>query len=188
MNEAQSDESLMAAYADRGDVRAFEALFLRFAPSLHRFFQRSFRSSAVADDLLQTTFLKLHGARATYRPGGAVRPWVFAIAARVRIDELRRRYRTPEEADDAWADRADEARLRDASTSGARDRARIVQGALDRLPEQDRVLIHLHRYEGMTFAEIAEVLGTTEGAAKVRAFRAYARLRDDLEPLLGEPR
>jgi len=45
------------------------------------------------------------------------------------------------------------------------------------LPETQRVVVHLNRFEGMTFFEIAQVLGTTEGAVKLRAFRAYERLR-----------
>ncbi|MND06340.1 RNA polymerase sigma factor RpoE [compost metagenome] len=47
-------------------------------------------------------------------------------------------------------------------------------------------MIQLHRFEGLTFAEIAEVLGTTAGAVRVRAFRAYERLRTELQPLLEE--
>jgi RNA polymerase sigma-70 factor (ECF subfamily) len=89
-----SDEALMQRYL-AGDVGAFEALFARLAPRVHGFFLRSFRESAVADDLLQATFLKLHRARTAYRRGDPLRPWVFTIAANVRLDELRRRYRVP---------------------------------------------------------------------------------------------
>ena len=59
-----------------------------------------------------------------------------------------------------------------------------VQAALARLPESQRVVVQLHRFEGLTFREIAEVLGTTEGAVKLRAFRAYGELRGLLEDLL----
>ena len=47
-------------------------------------------------------------------------------------------------------------------------------------------MIYLHRFEQMTFAEIAAVLGASEGAVKLRAFRGYEKLREDLAPLLGE--
>ena len=90
----------MAAYV-AGDRRAFEQLFARLAPRLHRFFRRSFSAEATADDLLQVTFLKLHRARDTYKVG---------------------------------------------------------------MP-------------------VARVLGTTEGAVKLRAFRAYGALRQALAPL-----
>ena len=176
----------MAAYV-AGDRRAFEQLFARLAPRLHRFFRRSFSAEATADDLLQVTFLKLHRARDTYKVGMPVAPWAFAIAARVRLDEFRKRKRLAEDGDEEALARADEAqaaaaRDRDESAIDG-DTADAVRRAVDALPESQRVVIHLNRFEGMTFAEIARVLGTTEGAIKLRAFRAYGALRQALAPL-----
>ena len=176
-----TDEELMSAYV-AGDARAFEALFGRLAPRVHGFFLRSFKDPAVADDLLQVTFMKVHRARKQFRPELAVRPWLFAVAARVRADELRRRLRLPEDADEEAIARADEQAPRDPPPDpDVRD---AVRAALEALPEAQRAVIHLHRYEGMTFAEIARVLGTTPGAAKLRAFRGYETLRQKLEGLL----
>ncbi len=174
----------MAAYV-AGDRRAFEQLFARLAPRLHRFFRRSFSAEATADDLLQVTFLKLHRARATYKTGMRVAPWAFAIAARVRLDEFRRRKRLAEDGDEEALARADEARAADTRDEGAidGDTADAVRRAVEALPESQRVVIHLNRFEDMTFAEIAGVLGTTEGAVKLRAFRAYGALRQALAPL-----
>jgi RNA polymerase sigma-70 factor (ECF subfamily) len=184
-----SDEMLMAAYASGGDRRAFEALFARLAPRLHRFFRRSFGSEAAADDLLQQTFLKLHKARATYKPHMKVAPWAFTIAARVRLDEYRRRKRLAEDGDEEALARADElqasARAEDHVAKDG-DRAELVRRAIEALPESQRVVIHLNRFEELTFGEIARVLGTTEGAVKLRAFRAYAALRARLAPALAE--
>src|SRR5262245_44913303 len=92
----------MAQYA-AGDTDAFRRLFARLAPGLRAFFLRSFRDLSVAEDLVQSTFLKLHRARASYRPELAARPWIFTIAAGVRRDELRRRYRLPRHlGEDEW--------------------------------------------------------------------------------------
>ncbi|MFP2897810.1 RNA polymerase sigma factor [Corallococcus sp. 4LFB] len=63
---------------------------------------------------------------------------------------------------------------------------RAVQRALAQLPEGQRLPILMHRFEGMGFAEIAEALGLTESAVKVRAHRGYARLRELLAPLQQE--
>ncbi len=184
-----TDESLMAAYV-QGDVRAFETLFVRLAPRLHGFFLRSLRDSAAADDLLQVTFMKVHKARATWNPERPLLPWIFQVAARVRLDELRRRKRLPEDTDEEALARADEAEATRTAQASVGDAARLdaqeaVRAALDRLPENQRVVIHLHRYEGLTLGEIARVLGTTEGAVKLRAFRGYERLREDLRHLFG---
>jgi RNA polymerase sigma-70 factor, ECF subfamily len=184
----KSEESLMAAYA-RGDKEAFTELFERLAPRVHAFFMRSFRSRALADDLMQTTFLKIHRARESYHPEEPLRPWVFTIAARIRIDELRKRYRLPEDASEDAIEKLETAqtpapspleRLEDAT------RDSTVRQALDRLPETQRVVIHLHRFEGLSFAEIGRLLGASEGAVRVRAFRGYESLRVSLEHLVGE--
>ena len=174
----------MAAYV-AGDRRAFEQLFARLAPRLHRFFQRSFRAEATADDLLQVTFLKLHKARDTYKTDMRVAPWAFAIAARVRLDEYRKRKRLAEDGDEEALARADEARAAETQGDGGidGDTADAVRRAVDALPESQRVVIHLNRFEGMTFAEIAGVLGTTEGAIKLRAFPRLQALRQALAPL-----
>lgn len=178
-----SEEELMLAYAN-GERRAFELLFGQVAPRIHRFFARSVGDPQVADDLLQITFLKLHKARAQYRPELPFRPWLLTIAARVRLDELRRRYRLPENCDLELLDHADEARHAISGDSQLADLKEQVRLALDRLPETQRIVVYLHRYEGLTFSEIARVLGATESAVKLRAFRAYESLRKQLHGLV----
>jgi RNA polymerase sigma-70 factor (ECF subfamily) len=175
------DGILMLDYA-AGDLHAFDVLFGRWAPRLHAFFRRSFTCAADADDLLQRTFLRVHGARRTFKTERPLRPWLFTIAARLRQDELRRRRRLASADEELLAGTDDHT---DPPMEADAQRTSMVHAALDNLPESQRVVIHLHRYEQMTFAEIASVLGTTEGAVKLRAFRAYQRLRVLLAPLAG---
>ncbi len=165
----------MRAYI-AGDTAAFTALFQRLAPGIHAFFRRSF-DPATADDLLQQTFMKAHRARATWAADRAVKPWLFAIAGHVRIDEWRRRKRTPEEADDALDGReTGPAPPLDTLLDDLR-RNQGLRDALAALPDTLREVLHLHYFEGLSFGEIAATLGTSEGAAKLRAFRGYERLR-----------
>ena len=180
-----TDEELMSAWV-AGDRRSFDGLFARYAPRVHGFFLRSFRDASAADDLLQVTFMKIHRARETYRKELRVAPWLFSVAARVRLDELRKRRRLPEDADEDALERADEAAALAAPQEQPQDVRDAVRAALERLPENQRTVIHLHRFEGMTFPEIAQVLGTTPGAVKLRAFRGYERLRVDLKQLLED--
>src|SRR5437660_5004424 len=176
-----TDEELMSAYV-AGDARAFEKLFARLAPRVHGFFLRSFRDGSVADDLMQVTFMKVHRARETYRKDLRVTPWLFAVAARVRLDELRKRLRLPEDADEEALARAEVQDPADPPLDA--DVKNAVRAALEALPESQRTVIHLHRYEGMTFGEIADVLCSTQGAVKLRAFRGYETLRQRLKGLL----
>lgn len=177
-----------------GDARAFDTLFHRYASRLHAFFARSFRSGAVANDLVQTTFLKVHAARESFDASLPVRPWLFGIAARVRVDELRRRYREAARASDG--DLADLVLPTEEGAERwpeANEEAERVRAAIDALPDGQRTVILLHRFEGLTFGEIAEALSAAEGtkltevAVRVRAFRAAAALREALADLVEEP-
>lgn len=176
-----TDEALMSRYV-AGDVAAFRRLFALLAPRLHGFFLRSFSDPCVADDLTQNTFLKLHRARASYRADLPLKPWVFTIAASVRRDELRRLYRLPPHVGEGELEQAEVADgfsvLREFESSVREGDE--VRAAIARLPESQRVVLHLHTYEELTFQEIANILGTTPGAVRVRASRAYDRLRTEL--------
>jgi RNA polymerase sigma-70 factor, ECF subfamily len=182
-----TEEALMSAYR-AGDRTAFESLFALLGPRVHGFFMRSFQNRATADDLLQITFLKLHRARADYDASQPLRPWVFSIAARVRLDEYRRRKQIMEDPDDERMERLTSGTVDGPPASAPEtietaQRAESVRVALDNLPESQRVIVHLHRFEGLTFAQIAAALGSTEGAIKLRAFRAYEKLRISLRHL-----
>jgi RNA polymerase sigma-70 factor (ECF subfamily) len=183
------DEPLMARYL-AGDHQAFEQLFTRLAPRVYGFFMRSFGEATLAEELVQATFLHMHRSRATYRVGLPVRPWLFTIAARVRRDELRRRYRLKEDCDEEALVKAEAAMAMTAERDDGdwqRERTARVRQAIGQLPESQRVVVQLHRFEGLTFAQIAEILGTTALAVRARAFRAYETLRLELADLVPAP-
>lgn len=179
--DEESDEALMERYRARGDEAAFAALFSRYAGRLHAFFSRfGDRGPSDAADLVQKTFLHVHRARKDYQVGRSVRPWIYTIALNVRREEGRRRLRRKEVA----VDMQDPAGLReptvDPVASSASDR--LVQRALMQLSEIQREVIVLHWYDGLSFPEIAELVGATVSAVKVRAHRGYGELRR----ILGE--
>ncbi|MBX2799441.1 MAG: sigma-70 family RNA polymerase sigma factor [Myxococcales bacterium] len=160
----------MARYAQSGDRAAFNQIFDRYQQRVHRFFARSVRDPVVASDLVQTTFLHVHRGRRDFDPSRTLRPWLFAIAANVRRDHWRRRSRRPEEPLDPGREIGV---APDAST--ATDR--LVRRAIETLPDNQREVVLLRWYSGLTFPEIAEVLGINTTAAKVRSHRATKALR-----------
>ena len=118
-----------------------------------------------------------------YRQERPVRPWLFTIAARVRIDELRKRRPIESTAlDEESAAIVPSTVVTPEQHLDDQALAQEVQSALETLTEDQRLIVHLHRFEGMTFGEIGEILGISEGAAKLRAFRGYERLRKQLRP------
>lgn len=176
------DDALMARFC-AGDDRAFEALHAKYAQHMHAFVRRMVGDRALADDLLQTTFLTVVRARGRYLRGTSVRAWMFAIAANAARDSLRRarvrRAQATQESNERHGSQAS------AEPPALPDppAARAVQEALGALSADQREAVLLHKVHGLSFSEIAETLGISVGAAKVRAHRGYEHLRARLAPL-----
>jgi len=170
------DEELMAAYC-AGDAQAFRALFDRYAPRLLRVMQRQVRSESDARDLVQQTFLQLHRARHDFRQDSNLRPWLFTIALNLKREYFRRRGRRPE-APLLLDGRSDPQTA--AHDPVREERARQVREAIAALPSAQREVIELHWLEGLPFQEVAQIVGASLTAVKVRAHRGYERLRTEL--------
>jgi RNA polymerase sigma-70 factor (ECF subfamily) len=181
--QPDDDDALMERFC-RGDEDAFDILYARYAPQVLAFLTRMVRDAALAEDLLQVTFLSVVRARGRYQPGTAVRAWVYAIAGNAGRDALRRRRARREDMSEAASHVEGVAPAAETADPGA---ARAVQDALMRLPVDQREAVVLHKMHELSFDEIATALGITVSAAKVRAHRGYHRLRELLAPLgLGE--
>jgi RNA polymerase sigma-70 factor (ECF subfamily) len=163
-----SDEALMARYVERDDRAAFRLLFDRYAARLTAYFRRT-TGTEDATDLVQTTFLHLHRARRDFRSGQPLRPWLFTIAANVRRDHFRRKGRRP--AEGPLEQEIPVAPAASTSTD------RVVQRALEQLPDGQREVLVLRWYADLSYPEIATALGATHSAIKVRAHRAMQQLR-----------
>lgn len=170
---AETDDALMARYAETGDPSAYAALFQRYAQRLHGYFLRSVGDAEAARDLTQQCFLHVHRARRDFHPGSPFRPWVYTIAANLRREHFRRRSRKPEAAWDP-----DRHGVPSVDPEASTSEQRVVRRALLELPEGQREVLVLHWYEGLSLKEVADVLGLSHSAAKVRAHRAYGRLRE----------
>jgi RNA polymerase sigma factor (sigma-70 family) len=165
-----TDEALMSRFIE-GDRGAFEVLFQRYSQPIQGYLQRMVGSEAQAEDLTQLTFLSVLRARDRFRPGSLFRPWLYAIATNAARDQHRRK-RPEEPLEQAEAESEEPLAQVDPFQRKA------VRDALARLPESQRVPIVMHRFEGLSFAEIAEAVGATETAVKVRAHRGYEKLRE----------
>ncbi len=176
---------LMGRYCD-GDAAAFRELYALVSPRLYGYLVKTCRQRALAADLLQLTFMKVHRARAAYIRGADPLPWVYAIAHRTFIDEVRKQRhdavhlgndRDPEHATAPQIDERDE--------GADSDLVSAALTALSRLPHEQRQAVVLTKLEGKSLAEAAEIAGTSVGAMKVRAHRGYKALRGllaDREP------
>jgi len=167
-----------------GEIESFDRIYSRLSGPLLGFLRRLAPPGTDAEDLVQTTFLQIHRARATYRPGRPVRPWVYAIARNVALMSVRSGLRR----------RKREAPLEDVALETApapeqplREAGRLeLERLLGRLADEGREALWLHRVEGFSFREVAAIQGVLETTAKVRAFRALESLRAAARPGSGE--
>jgi RNA polymerase sigma-70 factor (ECF subfamily) len=156
-----------------GEEAAFVELYDKYAPEVLGFLTRLVRDPALAEDVLQTAFLSFVRARDRYQPAAGVRAWVFAIAANAGRDALRRRKSRREDliGDEPLS------RHPDPAVSSDPVMGHTLEVALAQLPEDQREAVLLHKLQGLSFPEIAAALGTTVGAARLRAHRGYQRLK-----------
>jgi RNA polymerase sigma-70 factor, ECF subfamily len=169
-----------------GDGRAFDELYRRGAQRIRGFLVRLSGDAALADDLTQETFVRIHRARGSFDAGAAALPWMFAIARNAFLDHTRREQ--VRRASRAHVSQPREAAL---DTQGdavlaAREMLVVVRETLDALPMLQREAFVLIRFEGLSISEAAQILGASEAAVKVRAFRAYEALREALERETGD--
>jgi RNA polymerase sigma-70 factor (ECF subfamily) len=179
--DGSSLDAAMARYAD-GDDRAFREIFSALAPRLQAFLRRISGSPELAHDLTQETFLRMHRARGSFAPGAAVVPWAYAIARNCFVSEVRSpRVRSGRGSVDLSEHELPTGLEASAEEEvSARQRAAIVERTLAQMSVLNREAFVLLRFEGQSVAEAAEILGASESAVKLRAFRAYEMLRTAL--------
>jgi len=183
MSEAlESIDLAMQRYAD-GDDAAFAEVFAGLAPRLRTFLWRLSGSRDLAEDLMQETLLRIHHARGSFARGRRVAPWAYAIARNCYISHARTAQSKLARAS-GDADKLELAASYDAdgeATSMARQSALVVERALASMTEARREAFILLRYEGMSVAAAARIVGISEGALKIRAFHAYEIIRAALD-------
>ena len=166
-----SDEELMLALRD-GELSAFDALFRRHYEPVRALCARIAASPSVGDDLAQDTFLRVLRHRGTFRGDARFTTWTYRIARNVCLEYLGRSARDRRIAE-RWFAEADTS-----SSDASGGEAEVLAAAMRALTREQREVLVLCRYHDLPFAEIGEILGCTAGAARVRAHRALAALRD----------
>ncbi len=169
-----SDEDLMDRYC-AGDIQAFNLLFQRFTPRIVRFLTNMVGPTH-AKDITQVTFLKIHENRHRYRAGAHVPAWFFAIARNSALDYLRSAPKR-REVFGTEIDPGKEGPKRDLFRDAQ------IREAIAKLSKDQQQVIMLHWYGEMTFDEVAAAVGATSSAVRVRAHRAYEKLRTSLKAL-----
>jgi RNA polymerase sigma-70 factor (ECF subfamily) len=184
-----SDAAIMLRVA-AGDEAGFNYLVEKYHRAMIHFLFRMVRNQAIAEELAQEVFLRVYRSRESYRAEAKFTTWLYRIATNLAVNQARdtrheRAAQTiyldaPDEETGSKPDVADdepsvEQRLmRD-------ERMAAIRTHVMALPERQRMAVVMHKYQGMDYRQIGEVLKLSESATKSLLFRAYQTLRDKLK-------
>ncbi len=163
-----------------GEIDAFETLVRQFQGDVYAWIVRIVRDPGIAEDLTVETLGRIYQARHRFRPDGNFSAWARRIATNLALDHLRRK--RPEQApveEPAAGPQPDHLLLRETREK--------IQESFGRLPAKLRVAAILALVEERPYDEIADALGTSVGAVKLRVFRAVRILRQQLSGLGVRP-
>ncbi|PYQ45662.1 MAG: hypothetical protein DMF77_03515 [Acidobacteria bacterium] len=179
-----TDEDLVVAFQS-GDIPAFDQLVRRWDRKIQGVIYRLVGNHDEARDLSQEAFLKAYRALGTFKKEARFSSWLYQIAINATRDRLRRRRRRTDLSLDDVEEKG-ESSLRDGAPSAldlieSSDLSRAVAAAMAALPEEQREVVILKEYQGLTFPEIAETLDVPLSTVKTRLYRGLGQLRIRLE-------
>ncbi|MBI2570211.1 MAG: sigma-70 family RNA polymerase sigma factor [Candidatus Schekmanbacteria bacterium] len=172
MNDAD-DRALVLGYK-RGNTAAFEALMNRYQRPLLGYVAGMVGDRALAEDLVQETFMRFIRGLDDYREKDRFRAYIFTVARNVAIDHLRRKHEQPTELD--CAVREDSGKDPDCRAAELQCREAVLE-ALAALPAEQREVILLRFFGDLSFAEIAGQTGIPLGTALGRSYYGLRKLR-----------
>jgi RNA polymerase sigma-70 factor (ECF subfamily) len=190
----QSDEALMGRVA-RGGQDAFEVLLSRYEDAVVTFCYAFVRNRELAEDLAQETFLRVYRSAPRYRPLAKFTTWLYRISANLCINELNKgKLRKAVSLDEPAGSNPDGTRIVERIAADVkpplneaeiREAHALVEEAITRLPEDQRTTLVMVEYHNLSYRDIADILGVTVSAIKMRVKRARETLRDTLRLLEG---
>jgi RNA polymerase sigma-70 factor (ECF subfamily) len=183
--------------ARAGDETAYEQLVTKYGKRVLSIAARFFRHPDVREDIAQEVFIKVYQSLDMFRPGEPFEPWLTKIALNTCYDHLRQIKRRKElkfseitEEEAAWLDRqrSEQAMSAFEDEQAREAAARLAEKVLETLAPDDRMALLLFERDGLSTAEIAEILGWSRANVKVRLFRARRALRQTLEHITNVKR
>lgn len=167
---------------DRDDAE-FAALYAQHGGRIHRFLRDLLGDTALAADATQETFVRAFRQRAAFEVGRSIAPWLFGIARNVSLEMRRARFRARRVISPA----NDEGDAPEPHTAGSpesdllgREALRIVEAAVEQLSDDRRAMLLLRLDHGLSYDEIAQLMGFSVAKVKVEIHRAREVLRETM--------
>lgn len=162
----------------RGDADLFEILVRKYEKKLYALAWRMLHNRSDADDAVQEAFMKAYRSLKGFRGEALFSTWLYRIAVNHILNKLRKGSRFRQA--DLDLDKMESSRT-PSSASRQRELQLAVARAIDELPPRQRAVFHMRYTEGRSHAEIAEILGLSEGAVKANYHHAVLKLRENLK-------
>jgi len=173
--ETLSDNALMLKVKD-GDLDRLGLLFERYKKPLFGFFYGMNKDAELCEDLVQNVFFRILKYRYLFRGEGDFKTWMFHIARNVNHDHYRKNKLGKTESVDEWNERLGHSDIY--TTQVQQDEElKMLSLAMERLPEDKREILMLSKFQDKKYKEIGEIIGCSEGAVKVKVFRALQDLK-----------
>lgn len=181
-----SDQELMKLVQD-GDFSRAAEIFDRYSGRIYNFAYRFLKNSEAAEDATQEVFVKMMKYAKQFHGDAKLSTWLFSITANLCRDYLRKAENKHKEGEETLLTLPANQSYSPERNLEMRQNEERVQKALQSLTPEQREAILLSRYQGLSYAEIAQIAGCSEGAVKTRVFRAMETLKKLLsDPLSGE--
>jgi RNA polymerase sigma-70 factor (ECF subfamily) len=184
-----SDAAIMLRVA-AGDEGGFNYLVQKYHRAMIHFLFRMVRNQAIAEELAQEVFLRVYRSRESYRAEAKFTTWLYRIATNLAVNHARdtkheRSAQTlyldqPDEESGTTPDLADDEPSAEQNLL-RNERMTAIKTHVMALPERQRMAVLMHKYQGMDYREIGDVLKLSESATKSLLFRAYQTLREKLK-------
>lgn len=188
-SEPEADAATMLRAA-QGDEAAYAFLVGKYHRPIQHFLMRMVRNQAVAEELAQEVFLRVYRSRESYRAEAKFSTWLYRIASNLAVNHARdTRHERASQAVYLDAEDAETGLTTEVADDGPSAEARLIQAErmaairehVLALPERQREAVVMHKYQGMDYRQIGEVLQLSESATKSLLFRAYQTLRGKLQ-------
>ncbi len=177
------DKELIARFKQGGSQgeKAFTELVRRYQEKVYWVCRRMLKSHDDADDVAQNVFIKVHNGLSGFNEEAEFFTWIYRIAVNETINFIRaQKVRSAEPIDDLIHEPSDAAERPDESIEREEQR-RLIQEAIDTLPEKQKVVFMLRYYDELAYEEIAEMLGTSVGGLKANYFHAFKKIEGYLK-------
>ena len=169
-----TDNALMIK-VQSGDLDKMGLLYERHKKRLFGYFYNMNHNASVSEDLVQNVFIRLMKYKHTYSGDGSFLAWMFSTARNVRYDHHKKN--SQHYTDLKQVEYKIDDGINAEQQMNRKDDISLIQSAMMKLDQDKREILVLSKFKEMKFSEIGNVLGCTEGAAKVKAHRALKDLK-----------